>query len=153
MIQCSVSGSLTEFEAAQLKRLVQDVADELQASLISEVELSQLLECISQAASQNAALMVLAWDAQFLAGYLVAREVDQNYVWECEVGVDPARRGRGVGKRLVLTSVQELAHRGVQRLRARVLATNAVSLRLFFGCGFERTLSGQLLLTLQRHIR
>ena len=51
------------------------------------------------------------------------------------IAIDPAWRGRGVGRVLL---AQAVARRLGEPLRAEVRDGNAASLRLFEGCGFQR---------------
>ena len=53
------------------------------------------------------------------------------------LAVDTARRGRGLGRRLVSAAVREAATRGARRLTLRVLATNTAARGLYEACGFR----------------
>ena len=61
------------------------------------------------------------------------------------VAVDPALRGRGVGRALVEAAAAEAARRGARRLTLRVLGPNLVAQRLYDSCGFvvEGVLRGE----------
>src|SRR4051794_11547684 len=61
------------------------------------------------------------------------------------LAVDPARRGRGVGRALIEAAGQEAARRGARRLTLRVLAPNAPARALYASCGFvvEGVLRGE----------
>jgi ribosomal protein S18 acetylase RimI-like enzyme len=52
------------------------------------------------------------------------------------LAVDPARRGRGIGRRLVDAAVREAAARGARRLTLRVLEPNAAARALYEAAGF-----------------
>ena len=60
------------------------------------------------------------------------------YTVENAIYIDPARRGRGIGK-LLLARLTGLARaRGLHTMVAGITAENAASLRLHEGLGFER---------------
>jgi len=52
------------------------------------------------------------------------------------LAVDPAHRGRGIGRRLTQAAVAEARASGARRLRLRVLGPNAAARRLYEACGF-----------------
>ena len=52
------------------------------------------------------------------------------------LAVDPARRGRGIGRRLVDAAVESAARRGAHRLTLRVLGPNAPARALYEAAGF-----------------
>jgi L-amino acid N-acyltransferase YncA len=58
-------------------------------------------------------------------------------VGECQVYVEPAARGRGVGTRLLLAACHEAETLGYWKLLGRLLATNRASLALVDRCGFR----------------
>jgi RimJ/RimL family protein N-acetyltransferase len=62
----------------------------------------------------------------------------------CGVGIDlivePARRGRGIGRLLVEALVRLLAERGAPRVVIQVAARNARAQRVFAGLGFRPTM-------------
>ena len=68
------------------------------------------------------------------------------------LAVDPGKRGRGIGRRLMEDAKLEAARRGASKLTLRVLAPNAPARRLYEACGFtvegvleaEFSLDGQL---------
>jgi ribosomal protein S18 acetylase RimI-like enzyme len=61
------------------------------------------------------------------------------------LAVDPARRGRGIGRGLVSAAAHEAADRGARRLTLRVLAPNAAARALYESAGFvvEGVLRGE----------
>jgi ribosomal protein S18 acetylase RimI-like enzyme len=64
------------------------------------------------------------------------------------LAVDPALRGRRLGRRLVEAAAREAAVRGARRLRLRVLAFNVAARSVYEACGFveEGVLRGEFLL-------
>ena len=52
------------------------------------------------------------------------------------LAVDPARRGRGVGRRVVEAAVAAARDRGARRLTLRVLGPNAAARAVYEACGF-----------------
>ena len=77
-------------------------------------------------------------------------------VAEVSLAVAPERRGQGLGTPMLREALAAAALqcRGGLRLRARVFADNAASLRLFRRCGFRevetRQASGALVVVLER---
>lgn len=53
------------------------------------------------------------------------------------LAVDPARRGQGLGRRLVAAAIREAGARGARRLTLRVLAPNTPARGLYEACGFR----------------
>jgi RimJ/RimL family protein N-acetyltransferase len=53
------------------------------------------------------------------------------------ITVDPALRGRGVGRALIDAAIDEARRRGARRLTLRVFAPNEVARRLYESAGFE----------------
>ncbi|MEA2256565.1 MAG: hypothetical protein QOG35_2610 [Solirubrobacteraceae bacterium] len=58
-------------------------------------------------------------------------------VGEHGVYVDPAARGRGVGRALLSELCADAASRGMHKLTSRILTTNAASRALHLACGFH----------------
>jgi ribosomal protein S18 acetylase RimI-like enzyme len=62
----------------------------------------------------------------------------------CGIGIDlavePAARGRGVGRRLVAELVRELGRRGAPRVVIQVAARNRSAQRFFASLGFRQTM-------------
>jgi ribosomal protein S18 acetylase RimI-like enzyme len=54
--------------------------------------------------------------------------------------VDPAHRGRGVGRRLLEAAIERLVARGAPRVVLSTAEHNAVAQRLFARAGFRRTM-------------
>ena len=52
------------------------------------------------------------------------------------LGVDPARRGEGIARRLVEAAVAAARQRGARRLTLRVLGHNTAARRVYEACGF-----------------
>ncbi|HEX7977184.1 MAG TPA: GNAT family N-acetyltransferase [Gemmatimonadaceae bacterium] len=57
-----------------------------------------------------------------------------------DIVVDPAHRGRGVGRLLLDATLTELANRGVPRVVLSTAARNEPAQRLFAHAGFRRTM-------------
>jgi mycothiol synthase len=54
------------------------------------------------------------------------------------VGIDPAERGRGLGKTLTLVGMHHLEQIGLERVILYVDESNRGAVRLYQGLGFER---------------
>jgi [ribosomal protein S18]-alanine N-acetyltransferase len=68
-------------------------------------------------------------------GYVIARRAaDEGEI--LNLGVAPARRGRGVGRRLVERVLAQLAGQGVRDVYLEVRESNAVARRLYQSLGF-----------------
>jgi L-2,4-diaminobutyric acid acetyltransferase len=85
-------------------------------------------------AEDHAATSLVATDAAdvlrgFVLGYRPPTRPDVLFVWQ--VGVDPAVRGQGVGRRMLRRLVDDNRDRGVTHLEATVTPTNDASRRLF----------------------
>ncbi len=88
-----------------------------------------------------------------VAGYAKLRQTmpfpSHEHVLELSgLAVDPAARGRGVGRLLIAETISEAARRGARKLSLRVLAPNTTARRLYETCGFtvEGVLRGEYLL-------
>ena len=76
-----------------------------------------------------------------LVGYVRLRaptelESNQHVLQICGLAVDPAERGRGTGKKLVMAAVEEATRRGARRLTLHVLGTNTAARAVYASCGF-----------------
>ncbi len=67
--------------------------------------------------------------AGFVTGYRPPGRPDVLFVWQ--IGVDPAYRGRGLGRALLGRLVERAAAQGVRYLEATVTPDNDASRRLF----------------------
>ena len=67
--------------------------------------------------------------AGFVTGYVPPPRPDVLFVWQ--IGVDPAYRGRGLGRALLSQLVARVAARGTRYVEATVTPDNAASRRLF----------------------
>lgn len=76
------------------------------------------------------ALWLLGWDADELAGFVLAfpeRAGEPDLGWIASLGVRPAWRGRGLGEALLRTSLHALHERGRRRVGLGVDAENPTS--------------------------
>jgi ribosomal-protein-alanine N-acetyltransferase len=81
------------------------------------------------------ALFWVAEDDGAVVGYLVARTAgDEAEV--LDIAVDPAARGRGIGRVLVTRALETLRDRGARRTFLEVRESNAVALKLYQSLGF-----------------
>jgi ribosomal protein S18 acetylase RimI-like enzyme len=58
--------------------------------------------------------------------------------WITALGVAPARRGRGLGRRLLLGAVAALRAAGARPILLEVATDNRAALRLYEACGFRQ---------------
>ena len=65
----------------------------------------------------------------------VANHPDTAWVYNVEV--DPAHRGKGYGRGLMLAAERELADRGVIRLGLNVFGANTTAIRLYERLGYQ----------------
>ena len=98
---------------------------------------------ITAAISDDASLVLTAWLDGQPAGYLVAKDdtaTDELYV--DYLGVDPAFRGRGLGRALLLHAIRWGEDRGRGRSALTVRQDRAEALSLYLQCGFEQARAG-----------
>lgn len=77
----------------------------------------------------------LAWEDDAPTGFVLARDLGD----ECEIlslGVVPARRGRGIGARLLQAGLAEAQRRGIASAVLEVAADNSAARRLYARLGF-----------------
>jgi mycothiol synthase len=80
---------------------------------------------------------VLAFDGDGMAGYCWTKVHEAEGLGEIYViGVDPARKGRGLGRPLVLAGLRSLAERGMATGMLFVDAANEPAMRLYRSLGF-----------------
>jgi ribosomal protein S18 acetylase RimI-like enzyme len=77
-----------------------------------------------------------------LVGYValgpaVALESNRHVLEVKGLAVDPAHRGRGIGRRLMAAAAQAAAAQGARRLTLRVLAHNDAARRVYEASGFR----------------
>ncbi|GAB4143925.1 MAG: diaminobutyrate acetyltransferase [Sphingomonadales bacterium] len=65
----------------------------------------------------------------FVSGYRLPEAPDTLFIWQ--VAVDPAARGLGLGKRLMLDILARPANAGVRKLHTTVTQDNAASWAMF----------------------
>lgn len=98
---------------------------------------------IAAAVSDDPSLVLTAWLDGRAAGYLVAKDdatTDELYV--DYLGVDPALRGRGLGRALLLHAIHWGEGRGRGRAALTVRQDRAEALSLYLGCGFQQARAG-----------
>ena len=78
-------------------------------------------------------LNVGAYDDAVQVGYARVVTDHATFAWLCDVYVDPARRGAGIGRRLLSAVVDELAPLGLKR----VMLATADAHELYAAYGFE----------------
>ena len=89
-------------------------------------------------ANPRAHLRVLA-DAGAVAGYhLVLRRRGSAWARLYSIAVDPARRGQGLGRRLLADAEARAREAGCRGLRLEVRQDNAEALRLYESAGYRR---------------
>jgi ribosomal protein S18 acetylase RimI-like enzyme len=98
---------------------------------------------IAAAISHGPRLVLTAWLDGRPAGYLVAKDdttMDELYV--DYLGVDPAARGRGLGRALLLHALRWGTARGRRRAALTVRQDRAEALSLYLQCGFHHARAG-----------
>jgi ribosomal-protein-alanine N-acetyltransferase len=101
-------------------------------------------------------LALAAEEGGIVQGYLLARQVLDT----CEVlsiAVDPAKRGRGTGRRLLAETVRLAAEGGAQKMFLEVRESNQAAIRLYQKMGFQASgtrksyyLDGENALTMEK---
>jgi RimJ/RimL family protein N-acetyltransferase len=61
-----------------------------------------------------------------------------GHAWRLGMGLLPAVRGRGIGRRLAEAGIAAAAARGAERIELEVFASNTVAIRLYERLGFTR---------------
>jgi len=98
---------------------------------------------IAAAINDDPSLVLTAWLDGRPAGYLVAKDdstTDELYV--DYLGVDPAFRGRGLGRGLLLHAIRWGEGRGRGRAALTVRQDRAEALSLYLHCGFQQARAG-----------
>lgn len=81
-------------------------------------------------------LAVVERHDQAIAGFVLCRlVVDEGEVLTCAVA--PARRGRGVGYRLITAALTTLRHEGAKRVLLEVAEDASAARQLYGRCGFR----------------
>jgi ribosomal protein S18 acetylase RimI-like enzyme len=98
---------------------------------------------IATALSDGPRLVLTAWLDGRPAGYLVAKDdATMNEVYVDYLGVDPAARGRGLGRALLRHAMRWGEGRGRSRAALTVRQDRAEALSLYLQCGFQQVRSG-----------
>jgi ribosomal protein S18 acetylase RimI-like enzyme len=98
---------------------------------------------IAAAISDDARLVLSAWVDGVPAGYAVAKDdATMNEVYVDYLGVDPAARGRGLGRALLLHVIRWGERRGRRRAALTVRQDRAEALSLYLQCGFKQARAG-----------
>lgn len=97
--------------------------------------------------AQPSAIVLVAEEAGELLGYTFATVEGYDYMSLRgpagvlqDIVVDPARRGRGVGRALLDATLKALASHGVPRVVLSTAARNVAAQRLFTRSGFRPTM-------------
>jgi RimJ/RimL family protein N-acetyltransferase len=80
-------------------------------------------------------------EADQVVGWCDLVRLDQeghNHVWRLGMGLLPAWRGRGVGRRLAEAAIAQAQARGAERIELEVFASNARAIALYERLGFVR---------------
>ncbi|MEV0895980.1 N-acetyltransferase family protein [Actinoplanes sp. NPDC049802] len=84
---------------------------------------------------------IVAVDGDTLLGWVAVSPVSARAVYagvvEHSIYVDPAARGRGAGRQLLLALVASTEAAGIWTIQSGVFPENTASLRLHHGCGFR----------------
>ena len=98
---------------------------------------------IAAALDDDRRLVLTACDDGRPAGYLVAQDdVDADELYVDAIGVDPAFRGRGLGRALLLHAIGWGAGRGRANAALTVRQDRAQALSLYLQCGFRQAVAG-----------
>jgi ribosomal protein S18 acetylase RimI-like enzyme len=100
-------------------------------------------EEIAAAISDGACLVLTAWLDGRPAGYLVAKDdATMKEIYVDYLGVDPAARGRGLGRALLRHAMRWGEGRGRRRAALTVRQDRAEALSLYLQRGFQQAHSG-----------
>ncbi len=72
-----------------------------------------------------------------IAGVLIASRVSSGVGHIGQISVHPAHQGRGIGRRLIESSLKEYRRRGFKKATLVVTSANASALHLYESCGFR----------------
>ncbi len=98
---------------------------------------------IAAAISDGPRLVLTAWLDGGPAGYLVAKDdATMNEIYVDYLGVDPAARGRGLGRALLRHAMRWGEGRGRRRAALTVRQDRVEALSLYLKCGFQQARSG-----------
>lgn len=90
---------------------------------------------------QPSNLLLLAWSATQIVGVLDFHRlslVRQNHLGQLGISIDPAYRGLGIGRALLLNLFDWLeAYPEIRKVSVQILASNTPSIHLFQKCGFR----------------
>ena len=100
-------------------------------------------EDIAAAISDGARLVLTAWFDSRPAGYLVAKDdAAMGEMYVDYLGVDPATRGRGLGRALLLHAMRWGERRACRRAALTVRQDRAEAMSLYLQCGFQEVRAG-----------
>ncbi|KAA2284603.1 GNAT family N-acetyltransferase [Arenimonas fontis] len=89
-------------------------------------------------ASPNARLRVLAGGGRVLGYYLLLLRRGSAWARLYSIAVDPAERGRGLGRRLLADAERQARAAGRDGLRLEVRADNGAAIALYEAAGYRR---------------
>ncbi len=84
-------------------------------------------------AAKHSSLVVSAFDGALQIGYCRIVSDQTSFAWVCDVFVDEAYRGKGIGKAMVRFALEHPEHQGLRRW---VLGTRDAH-EVYRSCGFE----------------
>lgn len=148
MSQAAVIRPIQPREGAALRdirlRAIRDTPDAFAVSLADT--LAQTAEgwtaWATRNASGDASIMYVAEDAGTwigMAGGMRDTSGSEEVAYLISMWVDPAHRGRGLGRRLVERVVGWAGDRGLRRIELWVTAHNTAAIALYARCGFRET--------------
>ncbi|HKP87980.1 MAG TPA: GNAT family N-acetyltransferase, partial [Blastocatellia bacterium] len=76
--------------------------------------------------------------AQHMVGVLIASRISPRVGHISQISVHPAYQGRGIGRRLLMSALEEFDRYGFGSISLAVTAANEPALHLYESCGFRK---------------